>query len=484
MSHLKPKMKVRVISRSSERYERQTSSSVDVVKKNPDPALHPFERAREYVRALNATKVDALLARPFVGALTGHRDGVYCLRRHPKDVSLVASGSGDGEVRLWNLPGQKVVFTVLAHQGIVGGVSFAPEHGHFVSCATDKTVKLWDGSRHLSDGVDLDYTSFTSESATIDNVAASSSSSSSSSSSPKPLRNWLSEYALTSVDHQRNANVFATAGASTIQCWSYERSEPIEEYSWGSATVSAVRFNPVQTNVLAATTSDCDIAFYDVRGSTGVRKVRLGNRSNDLCWNPMEAFNFTVANEDNNLYSFDMRNLNRALAIHKDHVSAVMCLDYAPTGQEFVSGSYDRTLRIFPFDGTRSREVYHTRRMQRVFGVAFSGDANFVMSASDDTNIRIWKARASAQLGVLLPREKRKAAYNDQLKQRYEHMPEVGRIARHRHVPKPIYQAQRRRHFMAKAERRKEHHRFMHSKAGTRKLSKERERVLREIHDD
>jgi len=37
----------------------------------------------------------------------------------------------------------------------------------------------------------------------------------------------------------------------------------------------------------------------------------------------------------------------------------------------------------------------------RVFSVNFSGDATYVLSGSDDTNIRVWKAKASEQLGVV-----------------------------------------------------------------------------------
>ena len=70
-----------------------------------------------------------------------------------------------------------------------------------------------------------------------------------------------------------------------------------------------------------------------------------------------EAFNFTAANEDHNLYSFDMRKLDKALCVHKDHVSAVMDIDYSPTGKEFVTGSYDRTVRIFGNTAGHSREV-------------------------------------------------------------------------------------------------------------------------------
>ena len=71
-----------------------------------------------------------------------------------------------------------------------------------------------------------------------------------------------------------------------------------------------------------------------------------------------EAFNFTAANEDHNLYSFDMRKLDKALCVHKDHVSAVMDIDYSPTGKEFVTGSYDRTVRIFGNTAGHSREVH------------------------------------------------------------------------------------------------------------------------------
>lgn len=83
-------------------------------------------------------------------------------------------------------------------------------------------------------------------------------------------------------------------------------------------------------------------------------------------------------------------------------MSAVMDVDYSPTGREFVAGGYDRSVRVFPTGGGHSREVYHTKRMQRVFAVRFSGDASYVFSGSDDMNVRIWKARPQT-LGAHLP---------------------------------------------------------------------------------
>lgn len=63
-----------------------------------------------------------------------------------------------------------------------------------------------------------------------------------------------------------------------------------------------------------------------------------------------------------------------SLQIHKDHTAAVTDVAYAPTGREFVSGSYDRTVRIFEADKGHSREVYHTKRMQRLTCVTWSAD--------------------------------------------------------------------------------------------------------------
>ena len=132
----------------------------------------------------------------------------------------------------------------------------------------------------------------------------------------------------------------------------------------------------------------------------------------------MEAFNITLvgscfwvhvllvdhslqANEDKNCYTYDIRKLDRAQNVHKDHVGAVLSVDYSPTGKEFATGGYDQTVRVFRVDQGRSREVYHTKRMQRIFAVTFSSDANYIFSASDDMNIRIWKAQASKPLGTV-----------------------------------------------------------------------------------
>lgn len=58
--------------------------------------MHPFSRARERTRALNAAKMDRIFAKPFVDSLEGHVDAIEVLARQPDSLTTVASGSWDG----------------------------------------------------------------------------------------------------------------------------------------------------------------------------------------------------------------------------------------------------------------------------------------------------------------------------------------------------------------------------------------------------
>lgn len=101
------------------------------------------------------------------------------------------------------------------------------------------------------------------------------------------------------------------------------------------------------------------------------------------------------------LYTYDIRKWKTPVNVHMDHVEAVIDVDYSPTGKEFVSGSYDKSIRIFEVNKGHSREVYHTKRMQRLTCVGWSLDNKYIISGSDEMNLRLWKAKASEKLGVV-----------------------------------------------------------------------------------
>jgi WD repeat and SOF domain-containing protein 1 len=192
----------------------------------------------------------------------------------------------------------------------------------------------------------------------------------------------------------------------------------------------------------------------------------------------MEAFNFAVGSEDHNIYIFDMRNLSRSLNILKDHVAAVMDVDFSPTGEELVSASYDRTIRLWNRSTGHSRDVYHTKRMQRVFCAAYTPDSKYVLSGSDDGNIRLWRAHASERSGIKSARQRQKLEYDAALVERYKHMPEIKRIHRHRHVPKQVKKAGEIKREEIKAIQRRVENRRKHSKAPPKRASEREKMVL------
>eukprot|EP01052_Picozoa_sp_SAG31_P001887 SAG31_NODE_63_length_28659_cov_23.074685_22_plen_122_part_00 len=104
--------------------------------------------------------------------------------------------------------------------------------------------------------------------------------------------------------------------------------------------------------------------------------------------------------------------------------------------------------------------------MQRIFCVKFSMDAKYVLSGSDDTNVRLWKANASETLGVLLPREKKSQQYHAKLKERYGHLEEIRRIEKHRHVPKVIKKTHEKKQTMKGSLKRREDNKRKHSIPG------------------
>ncbi|KAL1930038.1 hypothetical protein VTP01DRAFT_1192 [Rhizomucor pusillus] len=429
-------MKVKALSRSSSDYVRERSNDIHKVQRNLDPTIHPFEQGREYVRALNSVKLERLFAKPFLAALSGHIDGVYCLTKHPNLLNSIISGSGDGEIRVWHISEQETVWRAQAHRGIVQGVCAGRGHSRFLSCSTDKTVRIWDAHG-----------------------------------SSEPVQTYYGKFGFTGLSHHRSDAIFATSGNS-IDIWDEERSEPIQMFEWGSDSYQSVKFNYVEKNILASCGSDRTITLYDIRTNKPLSKLVMTLKANALAWNPIEAFTFVAGSEDHNAYIFDMRKMTSARNVLKDHVSAIMDVDYSPTGQEIVTGSYDRTLRVYNAWSGHSKDVYHTKRMQRIFSVQFSMDSKFVLSGSDDGNVRLWKAHASEKLGVKDNRERAHLEYAASLKERFKHMDEIRRIDRHRRTPKDIKRADKLKKEMLSARKKKEENRRKHDK----KLA-EKERV-------
>jgi WD repeat and SOF domain-containing protein 1 len=247
-----------------------------------------------------------MFAKPFVDALGGHQDGVYCLGKDPRRVAVVAAGGGDGEVIVHSLALRRPLLKIpKAHRGMVGGVCWTAEARDgkrgLVTCGKlDGTVKIWrsdtfapglrdkeafmgnefgDGEGSSSQGM-LDKAGAVGENggdfdeeeggglaldhARRDKIGQSLEAS----------MTYTSKNGFNSIDHHRNEAVFATA-SNTVQIWDESRSSPVSTLAFGSAmeTVTAVKFNQSETSVLASVGGDRTLCLYDVRTGKAERRI-------------------------------------------------------------------------------------------------------------------------------------------------------------------------------------------------------------------
>jgi WD40 repeat protein len=80
----------------------------------------------------------------------GHEQSVRCVAFSP-DGRTLASGSGDHTVRLWDVAAGGLVRAALWHRGAVNAVAFSPD-GRALAAATGSCVKLWDVARACERG--------------------------------------------------------------------------------------------------------------------------------------------------------------------------------------------------------------------------------------------------------------------------------------------------------------------------------------------
>ncbi|KAJ2664899.1 Protein sof1 [Coemansia sp. RSA 1200] len=446
-------MKVKALSRSTEDYIRETKSDIQRLPRNINPELHPLERAREYKRALNSAKLERMFAKPFIASMSGHIDGIYAMAKNPWDLDSIITGSGDGELRVWSLSSQETIWKAPeAHRGVVKGVCNVPggESDRFLSVGTDKLAKVW---------------SRTESALAVDGIT------------PETVATYNGKHPFNGVDHHRNRPLFATC-SSLVEVWDVDRSEPISSLSWGADTINTVRMNQTEVNVLASCGTDRSVILYDLRTTSPLSKLVMKLSTNSIAWNPMEAFTFATANEDHNVYIFDMRRMDHAVSVLRNHVSAVMDLDYSPTGQELVSGSYDRSIRLWDANKAHSRDIYHTKRMQRVFCVKFTQDNKYILSGSDDSNLRLWRARASERVGIKSNRQRASIEYAEKLKDRYKFVPEVQKVLRQRNIPSVIKKAAQTKQIMLQSRKRKEENERKHAKSNPKPRVPERRKAI------
>jgi WD40 repeat protein len=77
----------------------------------------------------------------------------------------------------------------------------------------------------------------------------------------------------------------------------------------------------------------------------------------------------------------------------------VRSVAYSPDGQHIISGSDDKTIRIWDAETGAAVGKPLEGHTDCVWSVAYSPDGQHIISGSDDKTIRIWDAETGAAVG-------------------------------------------------------------------------------------
>ncbi|OAA68647.1 WD repeat protein [Niveomyces insectorum RCEF 264] len=100
-------------------------------------------RLRDGVNGANAHGGGSGGARGTRLPLLGHHNYVYCLAFSPKG-NILASGSYDEAVFLWDVRAGRLMRSLPAHSDPVSGIDFCCDGTLVVSCSTDGLIRIWD----------------------------------------------------------------------------------------------------------------------------------------------------------------------------------------------------------------------------------------------------------------------------------------------------------------------------------------------------
>ena len=332
---------------------------------------------------------DARTGRPIGEPLRGHNGEVDTAVFSPDGRSVV-SGSVDRTIRIWDVrTGESTVWPAAGHAGAVLSAAFSPDGRRIVSASADHTLRLWDASsgQPIGDPLPGHEDKVTSAAFSPDGARLVSTS------ADKTLRLWDAktgqpigdplrghEDAVTSAAFSPDgARIVSTSADKTVRLWDASKGQPIGEPLRGhEGQVTSAVFSPDGKRIVSTSTDGT---------------LRLWNASNGQpIGDPLRSHEKDATNE---------KPIGGPL---RGNENAVTSAAFSPDGKIIVSGSADRTLRLW--NAASGKPILHhplKGHTDRVNSVAFSPDGRFIVSASDDGTLRLWDARTGLPIGAPLP---------------------------------------------------------------------------------
>ncbi len=270
------------------------------------------------------------------------------------DGRLVACGTEDGQVVLWDPWTDKQVARWTAHNGWVNSVAFTPDGKQILSGSEDKMVRLWDVETRK------EVRRFDGHTAAVHCVAIS-------------------------PDGKR---VLSGGADRTIRLWDLTTGKQLQCLTAHTHWVYCVTFSPNGRQALSGS-ADKTMRLWDLEKGTTLHVFQYGmGYVMSVAFLP-DGKRGVCVSHDSLIHLWDLeagRELMRAPA------GASNCLAVSPDGKRVVAGNHQKELILWAVDGTTLRELTRfTGHGEVIDGVAYAPDGSHVVSGSRDKTLRLWR---------------------------------------------------------------------------------------------
>jgi WD40 repeat protein/predicted Ser/Thr protein kinase len=331
----------------------KAGAGVDAVKFSPDGRLFAFPVG-------NAVSMRDVSSGEEMAVFKGHTGPVRSLA-FSADGKMLATGSQDRTVRIWDMAAKAAINVSKGHEGEIWSVSFSPDSRTLATSSDDFTARLWD----LTAGSDVTH---------------------------------LNTNHRAMVAFSPDGQMLATARrGSIVSVWDARNGRQLAALEAGAAQWS-VAFTPDGKKI--AIDEMGKVKLWDVATQKLVLTIQAHSAEvASLSFSP-DGQTLATASHDHSAKLWDLATGQQVLALlgHSDLVTTVA---FSPDGGTLATASYDNTVKLW--EARTSREIATLRgHTQPVFSVAFSPDGKILATGSTDSTAKLWDAitgRALATLG-------------------------------------------------------------------------------------
>jgi WD40 repeat protein len=285
--------------------------------------------------------------------MTGHTGWIWSVACSPKD-NIVASGSADNTVKLWDISMGICFLTLRGHTLDVYSVAFSSDGKLLVSGSEDNTVKVWD----------------TKTGECVHTLSGHTS--------------WVHGVAF-SPDAKLIASV---SGDNTCRLWDVESGKSIAVLRGHTGAVWTVAFSP-DGKYLATGSSDKTVKIWDI-AQKSVTQTLKGHDGAVRCvtFNPSGAL-VASGGRDNAVIIWRVRTGEKVNTL-QGHKGWIEDLVFTSDGVTLISGSGDKSLRVWSTASGQCNQILANHERE-VLSVSLNSNGLRLISGSCDNKINVWK---------------------------------------------------------------------------------------------